>query len=285
MPLKLENISYIYAPGSSLERRALNDVCLELQPGRLWGMTGSAGSGMSTLARVMGGLCRPSEGRLFWKGEEVFARGFDRRAFHSQLALIFEYPERRIFESSAERELGFALRGSALSADERREAILAALEFVGLNKPEILSSQPLSLPLFERRLVSVASALVTKPELIIFDEPFSGLDGREKNEMMALMLRLVEKGCTVLLITRQVDFIAEHAEHVFVFSEGRIIREGTPTAVFSDYYDLLHYGIPVPTVRRCVQLLRERGISMPENVVNYEQFIDRLKILMWRKMK
>ena len=92
-------------------------------------------------------------------------------------------------------------------------------------------------------------------------------------------------GTTIIMISHNADALAEHARRIIVLKNGALIRDGSTRDVFSDYYDLLHNGIGVPQVRRAAQLLRERGVDMPGNIIQYDEFIDRLKIIMWRKSR
>ncbi len=285
MPIKLENVSYTYAPGTSLAVRALRGVTLDAADGEFIGVMGAAGSGKSTLIQLIAGLIKPTEGQILLDGEDINARKYDRDVLHRKVGLVFQYPEYQLFETTVERDVGFGLRHLGLTKEETAAAVRAALETVGFDYDTVRDMSPLGFSGGEKRRIAIAGVLASKPGVLILDEPTAGLDPLGRRNFLNMVDALNAAGTTIIMTSHDADALAEHARRIIVLKNGALIRDGSTRDVFSDYYDLLHNGIGVPQVRRAAQLLRERGVDMPGNIIQYDEFIDRLKIIMWRKSR
>ena len=285
MPIKLENVSYTYAPGTSLAVQALRGVTLDVADGEFVGVMGATGSGKSTLIQLIAGLIKPTEGQILLDGEDINARKYDRDVLHRKVGLVFQYPEYQLFETTVERDVGFGLRHLGLTKEETAAAVRAALETVGFDYDAVRDKSPLGFSDGEKRRIAIAGVLAPKPGVLILDEPTAGLDPLGRRNFLNMVDALNADGTTIIMTSHDADALAEHARRIIVLKNGALIRDGSTRDVFSDYYDLLHNGIGVPQVRRAAQLLRERGVDMPGNIIQYDEFIDRLKIIMWRKSR
>lgn len=280
MPINVEKLTYSYHPDSA---PALRNVSFDMGAGDYLAVTGASGSGKTTLALLLAGLLRPAGGRVIVNGLDINSRSYRRGELYRKAALMFGSPEKQLFESSVEREVAFALRGRGLDAEAKRAAVQSAMDTVGLDYESFRALPPHALPLYQRRLVVLASLLVSGPQLLLLDEPLAGLDDVARLRFLDVIDRVNREGTAIVLFTRDTAAAAERAKLAAVLRERELVRFGEAKPLFMDYYDILNNSLDVPDVRRAVQLLRERGIGMPENVVSYEQFIDRLKIIMWRK--
>ncbi len=285
MPIKLENVSYTYAPGTSLAVQALRGVTLDVADGEFVGVMGATGSGKSTLIQLIAGLIKPTEGQILLDGEDINARKYDRDVLHRKVGLVFQYPEHQLFETTVERDVGFGMRSLGLTKEETAAAVRAALETVGFDYDAVRDKSPLGFSDGEKRRIAIAGVLAPKPSVLILDEPTAGLDPLGRRNFLNMVDALNADGTTIIMTSHDADALAEHARRIIVLKNGALIRDGSTRDVFSDYYDLLHNGIGVPQVRRAAQLLRERGVDMPGNIIQYDEFIDRLKIIMWRKSR
>lgn len=283
MPIKLDNVSYTYAPGTPHEIRALRNVDLDIEDGEFVGVMGTTGSGKSTLIQLIAGLIAPTEGKILLDGEDINAKKYDRDVLHRRIGLVFQYPEYQLFETTVERDVAFGLRHQGLTKEETASAVRTALETVGFDYDEVRDKSPLSFSGGEKRRIAIAGVLAPKPRVLILDEPIAGLDPLSRQDFLTMVDGLNAQGVTVIMISHNADALSEHAGRIIVLRDGALIRDGSAKHIFSDYYDLIRSGIGVPQVRQAVQLLRERGVNMPGNIILYDQFIDRLKIIMWRK--
>lgn len=283
MPIKLDNVSYTYAPGTPHEIRALRNVNLDIEDGEFVGVMGTTGSGKSTLIQLIAGLIAPTEGKILLDGEDINAKKYDRDVLHRRVGLVFQYPEYQLFETTVERDVAFGLRHQGLTKEETASAVRTALETVGFDYDEVRDKSPLSFSGGEKRRIAIAGVLAPNPRVLILDEPIAGLDPLSRQDFLTMVDGLNAQGVTVIMISHNADALSEHAGRIIVLRDGALIRDGSAKHIFSDYYDLIRGGIGVPQVRQAVQLLRERGVNMPGNIILYDQFIDRLKIIMWRK--
>ena len=283
MPIKLDNVSYTYAPGTPHEIRALRNVNLDIEDGEFVGVMGTTGSGKSTLIQLIAGLIAPTEGKILIDGEDINAKKYDRDVLHRRIGLVFQYPEYQLFETTVERDVAFGLRHQGLTKEETASAVRTALETVGFDYDEVRDKSPLSFSGGEKRRIAIAGVLAPNPRVLILDEPIAGLDPLSRQDFLTMVDGLNAQGVTVIMISHNADALSEHAGRIIVLRDGALIRDGSAKHIFSDYYDLIRGGIGVPQVRQAVQLLRERGVNMPGNIILYDQFIDRLKIIMWRK--
>lgn len=282
MPINIEKLTYSYHPGRAPD---ISGLSFDLGAGDYLGIVGLSGSGKTTLALLMAGLLRPDSGRVLINGEDINGRKFKRSGLHRRLSLLMYQPEKQLFESTVEREIAWSLRRRGLSAEDISAAVRDAMESVGLDFEALRGLSPLALPLLQRRLVALAALLVSGPAIIVLDEPLAGLDAADAKRFLDALDGLNKKGIAVVHLTRDSESVVSRANRAAVLSEGRLVAQGSARELFAGYTALSSFGIDVPNVCRAGALLRERGVNMPENVVSYEQFIDRLKIIMWRKEK
>ena len=282
MPINIEKLTYSHITGGK-RICAVCDVSLDMGAGDYLGITGAHGSGKTTLAMLMCGLLKPDFGRVLINGEDINGRSYDRSVLHRHIAFLFSRPEIQLFESTVEREVAFGLRSLGLGREEVRDRVKSAIERVGLDFEQISTAAPLSLPLYQQRLTALAGLLVSTPDILVLDEPLTDLDAVQCRSFLDLLDSLNASGTAIVLVTCDTDAFAQRANRVAVLKEGRLVRVDWSREVFEDYFELLNNSVDVPVVRQAVQLLRQRGVNMPENVTDYDQFIDRLKIIMWRK--
>lgn len=282
MSLKLEAVSY--SPTRPEDRFAsVSGISLDISNGEFVGLMGAAGSGKSTLLALLSGFLRPDEGSVFVDGINIHRKAPKGTVLPVRPALLPQNAGCQLFETSLKREVNFSLRDSGLSKAEREERVLHWLDKLGFAGEEICSGSPLCLSTGEKQRLAIASAMVKETPVLLLDEPLVYLDSEERERVMDLVCQLNHSGVTVILATNDADILAEYAERVIVLERGKIAKDGGTKAVFTDYFELMRHGIPVPNVKQAAQRLRERDVNMPGNIILYEQFIDRLKIIMWRK--
>lgn len=278
MPISLEKVSY--RPPSAEPDGAVSDVSLSVADGEFVGIMGHAGCGKSSLLRVMSGLQRPDSGSVSVEaGQPGSGKSRARAAYFtpsSQLALC---------ESTARKELLLSLRRSELDKEEKDRRVEEALSALGLGGEKYAELSPFAWSESERRLLALAAIIVARPSLLLLDEPFSGLDAPSRERAEQLFARLSLNGLTIVAACNDSEFLAKYAKRVIIMDKGSVVRDGSAKSVFTDYYELMRRGLPVPAVRETARQLWQREVNMPENIISYQQFIDRLKIIVWRRDK
>jgi energy-coupling factor transport system ATP-binding protein len=211
-------LAYSYPDGT----RALAGLDLAVNQGEFVALVGPNGSGKTTLAKHLNRLLEPSGGEVCIAGKPTRARS--RLELARRVGYVFQNPDHQIFADSIFEEVAFGPRNFGLSPAEVSARVGEALEAVHLTGRE--EEDPFSLTKGERQRVAVASMLAARPELMVFDEPTTGLDYRESRSMMELISRLHAAGHTIIIITHTMWVVAEYAERGVLMHGGRILADG-----------------------------------------------------------
>jgi branched-chain amino acid transport system ATP-binding protein len=209
---------------------ALDSVQLEAEAGRVTGLIGPNGAGKTTLFNVITGLQTPTSGRVFIGDEDVTDRKPHKRA---RLNMARTFQRLEVFGSLTAREnimVAAEIRnGWSKAKDDPKAMTNEILERVGLTA---VAEDPVdSMPTGLARLVELGRALATRPQLLLLDEPGSGLDTNETEALGDLLLDLVKEGMAVLLVEHDVELVMRVCEHIYVLDFGKLIAEGSPSAI------------------------------------------------------
>jgi len=221
----LEDLIHTYAEGSV---RAVDGVDLRIGSGERVALVGQNGSGKSTLARHLNGLLRPTDGRVLLDGVDARTRTVAQLA--RAVAVCFQDPDRQIFAGSVGKEVAFGPRNLGMPADVQRAAVTEALDAVGLAAET--STNPYDLGYSRRKLLTIASVLAMRTPVVVLDEPTTGQDARGMDRVATIVARLAADGRTVIAISHDMRFVAEHFERVIVMRAGKVVLDGPPVAVF-----------------------------------------------------
>jgi energy-coupling factor transport system ATP-binding protein len=249
-------LGYAYSGGAA----AISGIDLTIQRGEFVAIIGQNGSGKTTLVKHFNGLLRPTSGEVLVGGEPT--RGQSLRSLAAKVGYVFQNPDNQIFAPTVFEEVAFGPRNFGLDDKEARARVAESLAAVGLTGRE--EEDPFSLTKGERQRVAVASVLAGRPEVLIFDEPTTGLDDRESRAMMALIEQLNRRGHTVIVVTHAMWLAAEYAHRVVVMQEGRIVLDAPTRAAFSQVDMLRRAAIIPPQVLRLSQLLGGTALTAPE---------------------
>jgi len=266
MPIEVEQVSYVYQPGSPLAWTALDDVSLRIEAGSCWGIIGATGSGKSTLIQHFNGLLKPTRGRVRVDGVDLAQRGVDLRKVRSNVGLVFQYAEQQLFAETVFDDIAFGPRNLGVPAGDLPQRVGEAAHLVGLD-PDVLTRSPFSLSGGQARRVALAGVLAMRPHTLVLDEPTAGLDPEGRHTLLQLIHRLHRQAkLTVILVSHSMDDVAEIAEQVLVMDKGRIAMQGTPRELFLRAQELEALGLGVPAAARLTGLLRDRGWNLPPAV-------------------
>ena len=264
MQIRLEHVHYTYQPGTAGEKHALRDVSLQLEQGEYVALVGSTGSGKSTLVQLLNGLKQPTSGSILYDGLLI---GNDKKALRQircRVGLVFQYPEYQLFDETVIRDVTFGPKNKGLSAEEASRKAREALLQTGLPE-ELFGKSPFDLSGGEKRRAAIAGILAMEPEVLILDEPTAGLDPAGKVRILELIRRIrKETGCTILMVTHNMDEAAEYAERILVMDEGQIILDGDPHEVFAREEQLKRIGLCLPQAAQVCLDLGIRGCTTLE---------------------
>ena len=209
--------------------RALKGVDLEIHQGEVVAIVGQNGSGKTTLVKHFNGLLLPTAGEIEVGGKSTTEQGVFQLG--KKVGYVFQNPDHQIFSETVFDEVSYSLRLRELDDETIAERVAEALAAVGLSGTE--EEDPFSMTKSGRQRVAVASVLAIKPDVLILDEPTTGLDHLEQRSMMELVSRLNEAGSTIIFVTHHMWVVAEYAHSVYVMKEGEVILQGTAREVFA----------------------------------------------------
>jgi energy-coupling factor transport system ATP-binding protein len=266
--LELRDVRHVYAAGTPFAVEALRGVSLAVEPGEVLGIVGGTGSGKSTLVRHMNLLLVPSSGEVLVDG--VDATTLKKSGLRRRVGLVFQFPEAALFAPTVEEDVGFAPRRLGLDEEEVRQRVRESLALLGVE--DLAARSPFALSGGEKRRVAIAGVLAMGPEILVLDEPTAGLDPATREELLALIRHLRDAGVCVVLVSHDLDEVAEVANRVCALHDGRVRAIGTPAEVF--------YGDPglAPATVRVASLLKasKPGIGDP---VRFDETLAALKAL------
>jgi energy-coupling factor transport system ATP-binding protein len=220
-PIRQPIISVRNLTQSYGEVLALDSIDLEIYPGELVAVLGENGSGKTTLVKHFNGLLRPYSGSVTIKGLETANNRVNELVKNT--GLVFQNPDNMLFEDTVEAEIAFGLYNINIHGLQAEEAISASLELVGLK--EKLRVFPRHLSRGERQRLAVACVIAMKPELIVLDEPTTGLDAEESDNMMQLIRKLQQEGHTIVMVTHNLQIVKDHAERIIRMEAGKIVED------------------------------------------------------------
>jgi energy-coupling factor transporter ATP-binding protein EcfA2 len=257
--LKAEELRYTY-PTYYVE--ALRGIDLFIQEGEMIAILGQNGSGKTTLAKHFNGLLKPSSGRMWVQNKSTTA--YSHRELARWVGYVFQNPDHQIFARTVAEEVGFGLKMQAETPKTIEKRVTEALEVVGLQGYE--QKGPFALTKGERQRVAVASVLAAQPQVIILDEPTTGLDYRRQRNMMEMLKRLNRSGHTIIIITHSMWVATEYANRTIVMNDGRILSDGPTRAIFSDENRLAEASLSPPSLVRLSNWLGTQALTVQQMV-------------------
>lgn len=271
MSMKLKKVSYVYSEGDAFEKKALDEISLEIPDGQFIGIIGHTGSGKSTLIQHLNGLLRATSGAIYYDGENIYQEGYDMRTLRSKVGLVFQYPEHQLFEVDVFSDVCFGPKNLGLSKEEVEERAKKALTQVGLDESYYKKS-PFELSGGQKRRVAIAGILAMHPQVLILDEPTAGLDPKGRDEILdqvALLQR--ERKITVILVSHSMEDVARYVDRIIVVNDGKILFDDTPKQVFQHYKELESVGLAAPQVTYVVKALKEKGWDIDTTATTVEE--------------
>ena len=264
--IKAEHLSYVYNPGMPGAVTALDDVSFEVEEGDFVGIIGATGSGKSTLIGHMNGLNKPTSGKIFIDGRDVWADPSKIRDFRFLTGLVFQYPEYQLFEETCARDIAYGPRNMGLDEAEIARRVEEAAAFTGLDRA-LLERSPFELSGGQKRRVAIAGVMAMEPRILVLDEPAAGLDPEGRDTILTQIKEYHRKtGVTVVLVSHSMEDIAKYADKVLVMHRAHVAMYDTVEKVFARAPELLELGLSVPQVTQIFLRLKEMGLDIKTDV-------------------
>ena len=229
--IKVEHLSYVYNPGLPTAVTALDDVSFTVEEGDFVGIIGATGSGKSTLITHMNGLNKPTSGKIYIDGRDLWADPEKIRDFRFLTGLVFQYPEYQLFEETCYKDIAFGPKNMGLDEAEVDRRVHEAADFVGLD-PALLERSPFELSGGQKQRIAIVRSLMMDPEVMLFDEPTSALDPGSTMKVEELMSEL-KKNYTVVIVTHNMQQAARISDRTAFFLLGELVEVGPTNQIFS----------------------------------------------------
>ena len=271
MSIEIKNLCYTYMPGTPLEEKALKNIDLTIEDGDFVGLIGHTGSGKSTLLQIMAGLLKPTSGSVIIDGKDIFAKKADRKWLRRSMGVVFQYPEYQLFDDTVEKDISFGPKMTGVPEEEIPERVKEAMALVELDYDEFAGKSPFELSGGQKRKAALAGVLATRPKIMLMDEPVAGLDPIGRESLMQLTKRLNSMGVTIVMISHNMEGLAENANKIIALKEGEMILKGTPKEVFSRHDEIYEMGLGLPEAAHMVYLMNKKGMDVPIDIINEEE--------------
>lgn len=274
--LKVENLTHTYSAGTPFQRNAIEHIDFEVRPGEFLGVIGHTGSGKSTFIQHLNGLLKPTEGHVYFRGQDIWSAPKVTHESRFHVGLVFQYPEYQLFEETVYKDIAFGPGNMGLEAQEIDRRVREAAGFVGLGE-ETLQKSPFELSGGQKRRVAIAGVLAMEPEVLILDEPTAGLDPEGCENILSQIRQYHRaRNNTILLVSHSMEEIARNVERIVVLDKAHIVMDGTPREVFARARELTEIGLGVPEATRIAAALHERGLDVDPAVYTVEALRDAL---------
>ena len=278
--IKVEGLNYIYSPETAYEKHALKDIHLEIREGEFLGVIGHTGSGKSTLIQHLNGLIKASDGKILYKGENIYEESYPLKELRNQVGLVFQYPEHQLFEADVLSDVCFGPKNQGLSPEECKKRAKEALQLVGLPE-KYYEYSPFDLSGGQKRRVAIAGVLAMKPKVLVLDEPTAGLDPKGRDEILdQIALLQKQENLTVVLVSHSMEDIAKYVDRIVVMNRGEKMYDGEPKEVFANYKELEKVGLAAPQVTYIMHALKEKGLPVDTQATTILEAVEEiLKVL------
>jgi energy-coupling factor transport system ATP-binding protein len=259
--IEVEGIRYTYPNGV----RAIDGVSLTINRGEFIAIMGENGAGKTTLVKHFNGLLKPQTGRVTVDGVDTSKASV--AALARKVGLVFQNPDDQLFAESVEEEIRFGLRNFGFEDDVIEKRVEWALNLLDIERYR--RSSPFTLSGGERKRVALASVLAWDPEVVVLDEPTIGQDYAQKERLRHFLMQLRTRGKTVIMVTHDVEFVAENRPRVILMAGGRIIADGPMERIMGDAESLKTASITPPEIAKAFRGLSEYGV--PADVYDVEE--------------
>lgn len=270
MKIIADHLSYSYEPDNKKIEKALDDVSFVVGEGELVGIIGHTGSGKSTLTQLLNALIKPTSGTIYYEGDDIFDKKYDRKKLRGKVGLVFQYPEHQLFADTVFEDVCFGPKNMGMDDKTAQLKAFEALKVVGMEEDYFYQS-PFNLSGGQKRRVAIAGVLAMHPEVLILDEPTAGLDPQSREELLIRIRELRDNNnMTILLVSHSMEDVAEYADRIIVFDKGKKVYDDIPSEIFKHFRELEEIGLKAPESVYLINELIDAGIEVDTNAITME---------------
>ena len=277
--LEVKDLSHIYSVGTPFQHAAIEHLNFSVERGEFMGIIGHTGSGKSTLIQHLNGLLKPTEGSVYFDGQDIWKDKAFTHSIRFRVGLVFQYPEYQLFEETVYKDIAFGPKNMKLDSREIDRRVREAAAFVGVPESQ-LEKSPFDLSGGQKRRVAIAGVIAMEPDVLILHEPTAGL-APEGRESILSNIRDYQKAknATIIMVSHAMEDVARLTDRLLVMDHGGIRMDGEPREVFRHAWELQQIGLSIPQVTRVFLRLRELGVPVDSSVYTLEQGVQELRRL------
>lgn len=255
----IEDVWYTYKGNIT----ALKGISLKISKGEYIGLLGQNGSGKTTLAKHMNGLLKPTRGKVTVFGIDTANASI--AELSNYVGYVFQNPDHMLFGSNILEEVAFGLKNKGIPKEEWEPMVKKVLKELDMQDVP-LDKSPHFLSLGQRHRVAIADVLILNPEVLILDEPTTGLDYKRCHQLMKTITRLNRKlGKTIIVISHDIALLAEYVDRIIILKDGKLLADGKTKEVLSHPELLIQSNLIPPQITLLAQKLN--GFGIPKDIV------------------
>lgn len=251
--IEVREVRFSYPSGVE----ALKGVSLTVNDGEFIAVMGQNGAGKTTLVKHFNGLLKPTKGQVLVDGVDTAKTSV--ATLSRNVGFVFQNPDHQLFSETVEEEVAFALRNFGFSEEIVEKRIEWSLNLLGLT--QYRKTSPFILSGGERKRVALASVLAWDPKVLILDEPTIGQDYEQKEKLRQFILQMRTQQRTIVVVTHDVEFVAECSPRVLLMREGKIVADGEAKEILTDPNVCANASIVPPQIAQIFLDLSELGIT------------------------
>ena len=256
--IEVQDVYFSYPNGVE----ALKGVSLTIESGEFVAIMGQNGAGKTTLVKHFNGLLKPSKGHVSVNGVDTTKVSI--ATLSKDVGFVFQNPDHQLFSETVEEEIAFALRNFGFNDEIIDKRITWALNLLGLT--DYRKTSPFMLSGGERKRVALAAVLAWDPRMLILDEPTIGQDYQQKEKLRQFILQMKEQQRTVVMVTHDVEFVAECNPRVLLMSGGEIVADGEARRILTLPEILASASIVPPQIAQI--FIQLSGFGFPKEVID-----------------
>lgn len=272
--LRINNLCYKYDLDSG--DFILNNINLSANSGDIIGVIGKTGSGKSTLLQIISNILKPSSGEIFLDNKNIHKEFNDFKKLFSNIGIVFQCPEEQIFAQTVFDDISFGLKNLGKSNEEIKIAVNEISDLLLIDK-NILHKSVFELSGGEKRKCAIAGVLVSKPKILLLDEPTAALDFKTKNNLLKSIKEYKNsQNGIIFFISHNMQEVLSVCNKVLALNNGNQIFYGDTKKFFEDEKALKEADIDIPDLLKLKNIINKNGYDFSSEIFNPQDFIDEI---------
>lgn len=264
--IKTTGLEYTYADGTC----ALAGVNFEANRGEKIAVLGPNGSGKTTLFYHFNGLVEPARGEVLVYGEKISKTNIDE--VRKRVGLVFQESDNQLFSPTVFEDIAFGPKNLGLGTNEIKNRVSRVLHRFDID--DLARKNPSNLSCGQKKKVAIAGVLAMEPDVLVLDEPTSGMDAGGIADTMEILDELNDEGKTIIISTHDSDLAASWADRMYILNKGKVFKSGIPKHIFADEKLIADAGLRQPVIVQTYREFRARGISGGETPLSVLDLMD-----------